>query len=309
MYNDWLTVGPLTVHGYGFCIAVGVLLALWLACHRAKKRGLNADLCYEIVFTAVFFGFLGAKILYLIVEWRSFIANPWSAISSSGFVVFGGLTVGLLSVLVLCRIKKVSFLTYMEHHIPSVALGQAFGRLGCFFAGCCYGKETHSHFAITFHNSDFAPNDIPLVPTQLLSAAGNFLNTAILLFIASKVKKKGIVLGCYFIFYSIGRFIIEFFRADDRGTVGALSTSQFYGIFAFLFGVGMLVWGILHTEKPDESGTESGNAGVTPEKGDLKTVTAGEDKAGDTAAEKCLTGTAAAGDSQTGSLEAGGESR
>ena len=258
MYNDWFSIGPLTVHGYGACIAVGVLCALWLATYRAKKKGLNPDLCYEIVFIAVLFGFVGAKIMYLIVEWKSFFANPWSVLSSSGFVVYGGITGGILEIYVLCRIKKADFLTYMEHHIPSVALGQAFGRIGCFFAGCCYGRQCESPVSITFHNSDFAPNDVPLLPTQLFSAAGDFINTALLLFIASRVKKKGIVLGCYFMFYSVGRFIIEFFRNDNRGSVGALSTSQFYGIFMFIFGLGMFIWGLKHQEKPAETTEDKG---------------------------------------------------
>ncbi|MCR5279063.1 MAG: prolipoprotein diacylglyceryl transferase [Lachnospiraceae bacterium] len=257
MYNDWFSIGPLTVHGYGACIAIGVLLALWMSTFRAKKRGLSADLCYELVFVGVIFGFIGAKILYLIVEWRAFLDNPWSVLSSSGFVVFGGLTCGLFAIWVDCRIRKQDFLTYMEHNIPSVALGQAFGRIGCFFAGCCYGRESTCPVAVTFHHSDFAPNDVPLLPTQLFSSAGNFLNTLLLLFIASRVKKKGIVLGCYFIFYSTGRFIIEFFRNDYRGSVGPLSTSQFYGIFAFLFGAGLLIWGIKHEEKPAEIAAET----------------------------------------------------
>ncbi len=248
MWNDWFSIGPLTVHGYGASIAIGVLIALWLACARAKKRGLSADLCYELVFVGVIFGMIGAKLMYLIVEWRSFLEDPWSVISSSGFVVYGGLTLGLFAIWVTCRIRKVDFLTYMEHCIPSVALGQAFGRIGCFLAGCCYGKETDSALSIVFSHSDFAPNHVHLVPTQLYSSLGDFINMVLLLFLSSKVKKKGVVLGCYFLFYSVGRFVIEFFRGDARGSVGVLSTSQFYGIFMFAGGLALALWGILHKQ-------------------------------------------------------------
>ena len=88
MCNDWFSIGPLTVHGYGTCIALGLLLALFMASARAKKKGLSDDICYGIVFCAAVFGFLGAKIMYCIVEWDEFIANPRTFLSSSGFVVY-----------------------------------------------------------------------------------------------------------------------------------------------------------------------------------------------------------------------------
>ncbi len=259
MFNDWFSIGPFTVHGYGFFIAVGVLTGLWLACHRAKKKGLNDDICFGLVLVAVFFGVIGAKLLYMIVEWRDLIKDPISVIASSGFVVVGGLTVGMIAIFVYCRIKKVDGLTYFEHCLPSVPLGQAFGRIGCFMAGCCYGKETTCPIGITFTNSHFAPNHVKLLPTQLFSAGANFLHVIVLLLIARKVKKKGVLTGCYFIFYSIGRFIIELFRDDPRGSVGALSTSQFYGIFMLAFGIFMVVWGLKHKEKTqDEAIQERG---------------------------------------------------
>lgn len=249
MWNDWLTIGPLTIHGYGVCIAVGLLLALTVACKRAKKIGLNDDIVYGIVFAAAIFGFMGAKIMYCIVEWDMFIKDPMSCLSSSGFVVYGGITGGILAVFIYTKIKKVDFLEYLELCMPSVALAQAFGRIGCFFAGCCYGRETDSIIGITFHNSLYAPNDVKLVPTQLLSSLGDLINMALLLFISKHSKKKGTVTACYVIFYSIGRFIIEIFRNDVRGSVGKLSTSQFYGIFSLALGIALLLWVMLHKEK------------------------------------------------------------
>ena len=237
MFNDWLTIGPVTIHGYGACIAIGLLAALFMASYRGKKRGFNDDIVYGIVFCSAIFGFLSAKIMYCLVEWKDFIKDPLSFITSSGFVVFGGITGGIFAVFVYSRIKKFNFVDYLDLCMPSVALGQAFGRIGCFFAGCCYGRETDCALGITFHNSLFAPNNVKLIPTQLISSAANFLNMALLLFIAKKTKKKGIVSACYVIFYSVGRFFIEMFRNDDRGAVGALSTSQFYGIITLVIGV------------------------------------------------------------------------
>ena len=98
MYNDWLKIGPITIHGYGACIAIGLLAALFMASYRGKKRKMNDDIVYGIVFCAAIFGFLSAKIMYCIVEWKDFIKDPLSFITSSGFVVFGGITGGIFAI-------------------------------------------------------------------------------------------------------------------------------------------------------------------------------------------------------------------
>ena len=257
MYNDWFSIGPVSIHGYGVCIAVGLLAALFLATRRGRKRGMDEDVIYGIVLSATFFGFLGAKIMYCIVEWKTFIQDPISIFSSSGFVVYGGLTGGVLAIFIYTKIKKVDQIKYLEVCIPSVSVGQAFGRLGCFFAGCCYGKETDSIIGITFHNSLYAPNDVKLMPTQLISSAGNLLIAIILILVAAKVSKKGIILGLYLTLYSIGRFLVEMLRNDNRGSVGRLSTSQFYGIFVLIIGVCILIFAATRKEKPATEEAES----------------------------------------------------
>ena len=266
MYNDWLTIGPVTIHGYGACIAIGLLLALFMASYRGKKKNLNDDVIYGIVFIAAVFGFLFAKLMYCLVEWKDFIKDPLSFISSSGFVVYGGITGGIIAVIIYCKIKKVDFMEYLELCMPSVALGQAFGRVGCFFAGCCYGRETTSPIGIVFHNSNYAPNEIKLIPTQLFSAAGDLLNMALLLFISKHTKKKGTVTACYIMFYSVGRYIIEIFRADERGSIGKLSTSQFYGIISLMIGLAMfIVVQNRKTPEDEEAQATEATAAVTAE--------------------------------------------
>ena len=139
-------------------------------------------------------------------------------------------------------IKKTDFWKYFDLVMPSVALAQGFGRIGCLLAGCCYGRETNSIFSITFQNSDFAPNHVALIPTQIYSSVLDFLHFGILLYIARHKKKDGQVAACYLIFYSIGRFVLEFFRGDlIRGSVGMLSTSQFISLFILVAGILILV--------------------------------------------------------------------
>lgn len=152
-------------------------------------------------------------------------------------MVYGGIIGGVLAALLYCRFKKLNFWDYFDIVLPSVAVAQGFGRIGCFLAGCCYGRETNSFFGIAFTHSDYAPNGVKLLPTQLFSAAGMFLIAGFLFWYAKKERKKGQVGALYLILYSIGRFIIEFFRDDYRGAVGFLSTSQFISLFILATGV------------------------------------------------------------------------
>ncbi len=237
MYNDLFSIGPFTVHGYGLMIAIGVLTALFVGEARAKKRGMNADVLYPMTFLCVVFGFLSAKLLYCIVEWKNFVKEPLSLLSSNGFVVYGGIIGGVAAAFIFFKIKKLNFWEYFDLVMPSVALAQAFGRIGCFLAGCCYGRETDSFIGITFTQSDFAPNGVKLIPTQLISSAGMFLIAGILILYAKKERKKGTVGALYLILYSIGRFFVEFLRNDYRGEVWIFSTSQFISLFMLAAGL------------------------------------------------------------------------
>lgn len=249
MYNDLLSIGPFTVRGYGLMIAIGVLVALFVGEARAKKRNMNADVIYPLTFVCVIFGFIGAKLLFCIVEFKSFIKDPLSVLSSNGFVVYGGIILGILAAYVYIRIKKLNFWEYFDIVLPSVALTQGFGRIGCFLAGCCYGKVTDSWCGIAFHSSNFAPNGVKMIPVQLISSAGMFLIAGILFWYAKKAREKGTVGALYLILYSIGRFFVEFLRNDHRGEVGIFSTSQFISLFMFFAGIALFVYRKRSVEK------------------------------------------------------------
>lgn len=161
--------------------------------------------------------------------------------SGNGFVVYGGLVGGVLAAYIYSSKKKIDFLQYFDLTVPSIALAQSFGRIGCFLAGCCYGRETNSGIGVVFENSLIAPNGINLVPTQLLSSVGDFFIAAVLLLYDRNTHKPGKIGAMYLVLYSIGRFIIEFYRNDYRGNVGKMSTSQFISIFIFIIGVAMFL--------------------------------------------------------------------
>lgn len=259
MKTDIITIGGVTIHGYGLMIAIGFILAIFVAEFRAKKYKLRDESVIDIALIAGIGGFVGAKLLFVIVEFKAFLEAPLEVLGSSGFVVYGGIIFGVLFNIIYCKMKKLNFGEYFDLVMPEIALAQGFGRLGCFLAGCCYGEVTTSRFGVVFpESSGFAPAGVRLVPTQLMSACGDFLNMALLMFIAYKfgytawknlknkdVSRKHLLAGdvglIYFITYGVGRFIIEFFRGDVRGSIGVLSTSQFISVIAVVLGVVLLV--------------------------------------------------------------------
>ena len=244
MYNDLFTIGNITVQGYGLMIGIGIIAAYLMTEHLAKKKAMDPDPVFSLLIFGVLGGIAGAKILYWITIFDEIIRDPailWHSLTD-GFVVYGGIIGGILAGYAVCRIKKISFWDYLDCATPSIALAQGFGRIGCFLAGCCYGMETDSWCAITFTNSQFAPNHVPLVPTQIFSSVFDFAHFVLLYVITRRSKVPGFTSSLYLIIYGVGRFVIEFFRGDlIRGSVGALSTSQFISIFIVAFGVVLMV--------------------------------------------------------------------
>ena len=243
MKNELLTIGPFTIYGYGLMIAIGILAAYFTGEYRAKKYGLEADHVFNYVIWCVVGGFAGSKLLYFATNIKNIIENPdFMRHLADGWVVYGGIIGGILSAMLYSKIKGLKFLAYFDLLIPSVALAQGCGRIGCQFAGCCFGKETDGPLGIVFHESQYAPNNIRLIPTQLISSGLDFLLFFSLIWYAKRKKGDGQIGGLYLILYSIGRFILEFYRGDlIRGSVGALSTSQFISIFTVAAGAALFV--------------------------------------------------------------------
>ena len=176
------SIGSLHINGYGLMIALGLLIAESLAERKARKEGISPAPILTLVLVAIFSGLLGAKILYWITIWEQVLANPAILLDfGNGFVVYGSMIGATIGALIYCHIKKIDLLTYLDLIIPYAALTQAFGRIGCFLAGCCYGFETHAWYAITFTESSLAPNNVPLFPSQLVYSAANILHFLVLL--------------------------------------------------------------------------------------------------------------------------------
>lgn len=228
----------LPVYGYGLMIALGILCALLIFFRKAKDKGYDEDKTFNMTMITIISGVLGGKILFIITELKSIIENP-SILKDfgTGFVIYGAIIGGVLGVYFYCKKQCWKVLDILDLIVPSVAIAQGFGRIGCFLAGCCYGAPTELPWAITFENSPFAPNGIGLHPTQLYSSIFDFALGFLLLWYSRKSRKQGKSFALYVIVYSVGRFLVEFLRNDPRGNVGILSTSQFIAIFTLIFGI------------------------------------------------------------------------
>lgn len=241
MYNDLFTVFGVTVHGYGLMIGLGIVASLLLNWRRAKARALSEDDVTSVTIWVLLGGFLGAKILYILTQLPSFLKNPLPYLGGGGYVVYGGLIAGVLVAALWCRKKGASLLTWTDLLLPGVALAQSFGRIGCFLAGCCYGRPTQTRIGVMFPAGSMAPAGVSLLPTQLFSSAGDLLLCVFLLLRERRDLRKGALTGRYLLLYGAGRFLIEFLRSDERGNVGALSTSQFISLFTVAAGVILLL--------------------------------------------------------------------
>jgi phosphatidylglycerol:prolipoprotein diacylglycerol transferase len=250
MYPRLLELGPLTVYTYGVLLAAAYLLGLKLAMVRAERRGLDSARVLDLGIYIIIAALIGAKLLLLIVDFNTFRNDPREllTLARSGGVFYGGLILAVTVALWYIRRAGLPLWTTCDVFAPGIALGHVVGRFGCFFAGCCYGRPTSVPWAITFRDP-FAntnvgtPLNVPLHPTQLYEAGAEALILFALLFVERKGRPyPGRTFWLYILLYAVSRFIIEFYRGDERGAIGMFSTSQFISIVLAPLAIGMLVY-------------------------------------------------------------------
>src|SRR3954452_10115854 len=250
MFPRLFELGPVTVYTYGVLLAAAYLFGLKLAMVRAKARGLDANRVLDLGIYIIISALIGAKLLLLITDFKSFTSNPSEllTLARSGGVFYGGLILAVAVALVYIRRVGLPLWTTTDVFAPGIALGHVVGRFGCFFAGCCWGKPTTLPWGITFTDPFAAANvgtplNQSLHPTQLYEAGAELLILALLLGTEQKGKPfAGRTFWLYMLLYAVTRFVIEFFRDDPRGMVGVLSTSQFISVILAPLAVGMLVY-------------------------------------------------------------------
>lgn len=239
MYPIIFNLGPVTIYTYGLMIFLGAICAYFYCIKSAPLYGISKEFVSDLFFWTILCGFLGARLIYILIDLPDFVRNPWAYIfTTAGFVFFGGLLFGVLTLFVYSRMKNQNILTVSELVVPALPLAHAFGRIGCFFYGCCFGRISDGPICLFF------PPDSPagyhghsVIPTQLISALGLIIIFCILLYIRKKNIFSGVLTVSYLIMYGIMRFSVEFLRGDERGTLVGLSTSQWFSIAVVISGV------------------------------------------------------------------------
>jgi phosphatidylglycerol:prolipoprotein diacylglycerol transferase len=216
-------------------IAVGIMVGLFLARRQAAQEGIDRDKIVDITFYILLAALIGSRLLFVLMNFGEYADNPLNILKiwEGGLVFYGGLLPAVA--IGIWYIKRLGLPLWQVADIfaPSLAIGHAFGRIGCFLAGCCYGEACALPWAVTFTDPrTLAPPGIPLHPTQLYSSLGLFALFAFLVFLRKKKTFQGEIFWSYVFCYSVGRFFLEFLRSDARGSVlgGLLSTTQAIGI-------------------------------------------------------------------------------
>ncbi len=252
MFPRLIQIGSFYLPTYGVALAIAYLTGIWLLRRKAMAAGLSEQKILDLSLYILAAAILGAKLLLVIVEWRHYTANPRDLIGvlRSGGVFYGGLIAATAVAIWYMRKHRLPAWRITDMGAPSIALGEAIGRWGCFAAGCCYGKPTDGPFRVTFtnpfaHEAVGTPLNVPLHPTQIYLSLNALLIFLLLQWAYRRKTFDGEVFWLYVLLYAITRGILETWRGDFvRGFVvpGLLSTSQFIGLLAALLATAMLFY-------------------------------------------------------------------
>jgi len=224
--------GPFHLYSYGLSIAAGVALAFFLMQRAALREGFpTPEQAYDCIFISTLTGFVGARLYYVLLHSGEFRQNPLEvfAIWQGGLIFYGGLAAGVLSLWVYALRQKLSFLRVMDFIFPFGAMVHAFGRLGCFLNGCCFGDVCDLPWAVRFPGMDHAVH-----PTQLYEAVYNLGVFFFLRAVYKRQPKAGLVTAGYLLFYGLGRFVVEIFRSGNPGWI--LTWNQWISVGVILAG-------------------------------------------------------------------------
>lgn len=246
MFPVLIKIGPLTIHTYGFLIAIGFLVALTLAAREAKRKDIPNESIIDVGFYALLSGIIGARLFFILTNLGNYLEHPLDMVKiwEGGLVFYGGVLFALPTVIWFVKKKGLPLWQIADIWAPSIAIGHAIGRLGCFCAGCCYGTPAEGlPWSVIFTNPDsLAILGTPLHPTQLYESAAELTNFLILITLRRHQSFKGQLFLIYILNYSIIRSVVEMFRGDEvRGFLfpgfsysHAISVAMFITALSFL---------------------------------------------------------------------------
>jgi phosphatidylglycerol:prolipoprotein diacylglycerol transferase len=244
------SVGPVTIYSYGVLLASAYLLGLWLAVKRARSAGVDPARIMDLLIWVIIAALVGAKALLFVVDFEHFTSSwqEFTTLLRSGGVFYGGLIAAIVVCIWQLRKHRLPLWQSGDLFAPGIALGYMVGRLGCLAAGCCYGKPTQVAWAVTFTDPAAAlnvgtPLNVPLHPTQLYEALAGFVILIVLLALERRGRPfAGRTFWQFVLMYAVSRFVIEFYRGDDRGMMSVFSTSQVISLVLAPLSVVMLAW-------------------------------------------------------------------
>lgn len=262
MHSDLISIFGIQIQAYGVCLAVGFLMCYWLAHRLARASGRDENQVDFLIMMAGVGGIIGARLVYVIQFWeKEFAHSPAKAFHfwSGGLVFYGGFLLAATLILIYAWLRRrtESSLRLLDFCAVFVPLGHAFGRVGCFFHGCCFGGtcSTENVLAVTFPRyspawskhytegliSRYAGESMPVWPTQLMEAAGLFVLFALFWWLYRGEKlRNGMIAGLYLCAYAVLRYGIEILRDDPRGAL-------YFGVgltFSQVISVGVFVAGL-----------------------------------------------------------------
>lgn len=248
--------GSFPIYTYGVLVATGVLVGVWLAAHDAGRAGLPPTKIWNLCVYGILAALVLSKLWLIVSDWSYYAANPREVFSvtmlQSAGTFYGGLLGGILWTLYYTRHEKLPLLPTLDVCAAPLALGHAIGRVGCFMAGCCFGKPTSLPWGVTFTSNIAArlsgtPLNVPLHPTQLYEAGAEFLNFLLIFLLgrsgSQATRAPGQLIGAYLVLYGVERGLLEFLRADPGRTPlfhGTITLMQVVSVAMVLAGT--LLW-------------------------------------------------------------------
>lgn len=249
MYPELFHLGPLTIYSYGVAILLGVVIAYLYFLRNSRPYGLNHDKVSEMFLWCIAGVFIGGKLFFFLEQPVYYIQNPGEFFDNfgSGFVFYGSFLVTVPLLIWWFRKNHLPVWDMMDLIGIGGAMVHAFGKIGCFLAGCCHGKVCHQAWGVVFHHpqTHAEPRGVALYPVQLWDAVIIFAAVGFMLWLKPRKQFAGQLFLIYGMWYAAGRFATEYFRGDEeRGYLfnGALSHSQFIAIWVFIISLGLYIW-------------------------------------------------------------------
>ncbi|MBW5881095.1 prolipoprotein diacylglyceryl transferase [Staphylococcus aureus] len=241
-------LGPLSVRWYGIIIAVGILLGYFVAQRALVKVGLHKDTLVDIIFYSALFGFIAARIYFVIFQWSYYAENPGEIIKiwHGGIAIHGGLIGGFIAGVIVCKVKNLNPFQIGDIVAPSIILAQGIGRWGNFMNHEAHGGPVSRAFLEQLHLPNFIIENMYINgqyyhPTFLYESIWDVAGFIILVNIRKHLK-LGETFFLYLTWYSIGRFFIEGLRTDSLMLTSNIRVAQLVSILLILISISLIVY-------------------------------------------------------------------